>query len=249
MVLVSGESGAGKSSLLQAFTDERVDDVPVLWGACDPLTTPRPLGPFHDLASQLGDDVVTVLDRARPNRTRSSPPCSSSCGCTPSVLIVDDLHWADQGTIDLLRFLLRRIRVTGSVVVGAMRDDEVGAAHPLRSLLGDVARSPDAETATLPPLSVDAVAALIEDRPVDAAVAAPAHQWQPLLRRRDARPRRQRDPPHGPRCHPRPHQRPRRRRLGRCCTSCRARRKRSPITCSATSASGSPPCAPSTSPG
>ena len=86
------------------------------------------------------------------------------------MLIIDDLHWADQGTIDLLRFLLRRIRVTGSVVVGAMRDDEVGATHPLRSLLGDVARSPDAATATLRPLSVDAVAALIEDRPVDAAV-------------------------------------------------------------------------------
>jgi predicted ATPase len=49
----------------------------------------------------------------------------------PYVLIVDDLHWADQGTIDLLPFLLRRIRVTGSVVVGAMRDDEIGATHPL----------------------------------------------------------------------------------------------------------------------
>ena len=59
--------------------------------------------------------------------------------------VVDDLHWADQGTIDLLRFLLRRIRITGSLVVGAMRDDEVGATHPLRSLLGDVARSPDAD--------------------------------------------------------------------------------------------------------
>ena len=85
----------------------------------------------------------------------------------PSVLVVDDLHWADQGTIDLLRFLLRRIRITSSLVVGALRDDEIGATHPLRSLLGDVARSPDADVDDAAPLSVDAVAALVEDRPVD----------------------------------------------------------------------------------
>jgi DNA-binding CsgD family transcriptional regulator len=84
------------------------------------------------------------------------------------VLVIDDLHWADQGTIDLLRFLLRRIRVTSSLVVGAMRDDEVGADHPLRSLLGDIARSPDAATTGLRPLSVAAVATLVGDRPVDA---------------------------------------------------------------------------------
>ena len=117
---------------------------PVLWGACDPLSTPRPLGPLHDVADQLGDDVAARAARARRSRTRSSRPCSSTSGSTRRVLVVDDLHWADQGTIDLLRFLLRRIRITGSLVVGAMRDDEVGATHPLRSLLGDVARSPDA---------------------------------------------------------------------------------------------------------
>ena len=165
IAVVSGESGAGKSTLLQAFTD-LVDEMPVLWGACDPLTTPRPLGPFHDLADQLGDEVTSMLRTARqPHEIFAA--VFEHLRVQPSVLIIDDLHWADQGTIDLLRFLLRRIRVTSSLVIGAMRDDEIDATHPLRSLLGDVARSPDAETATLRPLSVAAVAELVENRPVD----------------------------------------------------------------------------------
>ena len=126
----------------------------MLWGACDPLTTPRPLGPFHDLAAQLGDEVTAVLRSAsQPHEIFTA--VFEHLRLHPSVLIVDDLHWADQGTIDLLRFLLRRIRITRSLVVGAMRDDEVGATHPLRSLLGDVARSPTPRPPTLRPLSVD----------------------------------------------------------------------------------------------
>ena len=168
LAVVSGESGAGKSTLLQAFVDAVGDDVPVLWGACDPLTTPRPLGPIHDLAAQLGDDVTAVLRGAsQPHEIFEA--VFEHLRLHPCVLIVDDLHWADQGTIDLLRFLLRRIRITSSLVVGAMRDDEVGATHPLRSLLGDMARSPDAALTTLQPLSVTAIAALVGERPVDPA--------------------------------------------------------------------------------
>ena len=109
------------------------------------------------------------------------------------MLVVDDLHWADQGTVDLLRFLLRRIASTRSLVVGALRDEELDVAHPLRSLLGDVARSPDASTLQLQPLSVDAIATLIDDqhdrRP--ARRSGPdraADGRQRVLRHRDARP-------------------------------------------------------------
>jgi DNA-binding CsgD family transcriptional regulator len=166
LAMVSGESGAGKSTLLQAFVEAIADEVVVLWGACDPLTTPRPLGPVQDLAGQLGDEVTAVLRGAdQPHEIFTA--VFEHLRVHPTVLIVDDLHWADQGTIDLLRFLLRRIRITSSLVVGAMRDDEVGATHPLRALLGDMARSPDAATTALLPLSVAAIAALVGDRPVD----------------------------------------------------------------------------------
>jgi DNA-binding CsgD family transcriptional regulator/tetratricopeptide (TPR) repeat protein len=167
VAIVKGEPGAGKSALLRTFTDG-VDEVPVLWGACDPLTTPRPLGPFHDVADQLDDEARTRLRDARlPHEIFAA--VFEHLRREPSILVIDDLHWADQGTIDLLRFLLRRIGTTRSLVIGAVRDDEVGASHPLRSLLGDAARSPDATATSLRPLSTDAIATLIDDRPVDPA--------------------------------------------------------------------------------
>ena len=167
MVVVTGESGAGKSTLLQAFTDDLPDAVPVLWGACDPLLNPRPLGPIHDVADQLDEDARASLHSAvQPHEIFEA--VFAHLRRHPSVLVVDDLHWADQGTIDLLRYLLRRIRATSSLLVGAVRDDEVGATHPLRSFLGDVARSSDATSTALDPLSVDAIVTLVEDRPLDA---------------------------------------------------------------------------------
>ena len=84
------------------------------------------------------------------------------------MLVVDDLHWADQGTVDLLRFLLRRIATTHSLVVGTLRPDEIDPSHPLRALLGDAARSPDAVSVVLPPLSTAAIRSLVESRPLDA---------------------------------------------------------------------------------
>ena len=75
----------------------------------------------------------------------------------PTILVLDDLHWADQGTIDLLRFLLRRAPQSHLLTVGIARDDEVSVTHPLRGLFGDVARSAHAQSLVVPPLSVEAV--------------------------------------------------------------------------------------------
>ena len=105
----------------------------------------------------------------------------------PSVLVLDDLQWADQGTIDLLRFVLRRVAQTRSLAVGIVRDDEVGVGHPLRVLLGDAARSTRACTLPLPPLSVDAVGRSGRRGRRRPRMAAPGHRWQRVLRVRDAR--------------------------------------------------------------
>src|SRR5689334_22592742 len=166
MVLLCGESGAGKTSLVEAFVEQCVRDERVLWGVCDPLPTPRPLGPIHDLAHRLAPATRAVLEQGdQPYDIFAA--VSDELRTVPSVLVLDDLHWADQGTIDLLRFVLRRVSQTRSLVVGVLRDDEIGATHPMRALLGDVARSTRADSLAMPPLSVQAVQSLVGDRPVD----------------------------------------------------------------------------------
>lgn len=166
MLIVSGESGAGKTSFVESFVDDWVRDERVLWGVCDPLPTPRPLGPIRDLAARLAPTSRDLLEHSDVPFDIFAALHNDLC-TAPSVLVLDDLHWADQGTIDLLRFVLRRISQTRSLVVGIIRDDEIGANHRMRELLGDVARSPRADSLAIPPLSVQAVESLVGDGGVD----------------------------------------------------------------------------------
>jgi predicted ATPase len=105
IVVVTGEAGAGKSTLVDAFVGDGLG-VPVLWGACDQLSTPRPLGPVRDLAAQLGDVTRDEAGDERPPHEIFAA-VFEQLRDQPTVLVIDDLHWADQATIDLLRFLLR----------------------------------------------------------------------------------------------------------------------------------------------
>jgi DNA-binding CsgD family transcriptional regulator len=169
LVIVAGEPGAGKSSLLQAFVatvDADADDI--VWGACDPLPTPRPLGPLHDVAGQLGDATRHALRDASQSHEIFAAVHARLCE-RPTVLVVDDLHWADQGTIDLLRYLLRRVADTSALVLATVRDEEIDASHAVRALLGDVARSADATSIAVHPLSRAAIARMIETRSLDPA--------------------------------------------------------------------------------
>lgn len=166
MVFVSGESGAGKTSFVEAFVDRWVSDERVLWGACDPLPTPRPLGPIRDVAHRLAPATRAVLESDHSYEIFEA--VDDDLRTAPSVLVLDDLQWADQGTIDLLRFVLRRIGQTRSLVVGMLRDEEIGRSHPLRGLLGDMARTPRAGSIVMPPLSIEAVDRLVGDSAIDA---------------------------------------------------------------------------------
>ena len=167
-VLVCGESGAGKTSFVQEFVGGLADGQRVLWGACDPLSTPRPLGPLHDLAHEFSPATKELLHTSDQPYDIFVAVFEELRG-RPTILVLDDLHWADQGTVDLLRFLLRRAPQSHLLTVGIARDDEVSVTHPLRGLFGDVARSAHAQSLVVPPLSVEAVTALVGARDVDPA--------------------------------------------------------------------------------
>ena len=138
-VLVSGEAGIGKTSLVERFAEEHETQTRVLWGACDALFTPRPLGPLYDIAHQTQGNLLALLEAEAPRASIFSAVLDElENGRAPSITVIEDVHWADEATLDLLKFLGRRINRINSMLVVTYRDDEVGADHPLRLVLGDL---------------------------------------------------------------------------------------------------------------
>ncbi len=105
LVFLGGEAGAGKTALVTTFTERAGDRVRVLRGACDGGTTPRPLGPLADIAGALGAAVVEQLDQDRPSRGPLFAAVRTALADRPTLLVVEDVHWADEATLDLVRFL------------------------------------------------------------------------------------------------------------------------------------------------
>ena len=156
IALVSGEAGIGKTSLVEQFAETSNSSCRVLWGGCDALFTPRPLGPLHDIALQIRGDLLTLLEQEASRATIFSAVFEELQNQPSTLLVFEDVHWADEATLDLLKFLGRRINKLNSLLVITYRDDEVQAEHPLRLVLGDLPRS-SVRRIRLPPLSEDAV--------------------------------------------------------------------------------------------
>src|SRR5215468_1754356 len=103
LVLVAGEAGVGKSALVERLQDE-LPDARWSWGACDGLFTPRPLGPLFDLAGQFGGELLDLC-RANASREELFGALLRQFNQGPfNVVVIEDVHWADEATIDLLRF-------------------------------------------------------------------------------------------------------------------------------------------------
>jgi DNA-binding CsgD family transcriptional regulator/tetratricopeptide (TPR) repeat protein len=167
LVFVSGEAGVGKTLLLRRFCAE-AGAARVLWGSCDPLFTPRPLGPLVDIAQVTGGELGELVQReARPHEVAAAL-VGELAARVPTVVVIEDVHWADEGTLDVLRLLGRRLSATPAVVIASYRDDALDRAHPLRVVLGELATSEAAARLTLLPLSAEAVARLAEPHDVDA---------------------------------------------------------------------------------
>jgi tetratricopeptide (TPR) repeat protein len=157
IALVIGEAGIGKTSLVESFCAAAPTGTRLLWGTCDPIRPPRPFTPIVDIAAHVGGDMRRALDAGDRDgvldaflydlRRRNGPA---------SVVVLDDLHWADDATLDVLQVLGRRVARLPVLLIGTYREHDVGADHPLRLTLGDVPSTVVTEI-RLPPLSLAAV--------------------------------------------------------------------------------------------
>ena len=161
VALIRGEAGIGKTSLTRSFV-ESLDDSHVLWGGCDDLLTARPLGPVWDMAfdepsleAALGEEDRQVAFRALLDLVSRT--------MRPTVVAIEDVHWADEATLDLIKFLGRRIDRTHGVLILTYRDGEVPGDHPLRVALGDLPYGV-VERIPLQPLSREGVAEIAGNR-------------------------------------------------------------------------------------
>jgi DNA-binding CsgD family transcriptional regulator/tetratricopeptide (TPR) repeat protein len=168
LVLVAGEAGAGKTSLVRAFVESLDGSTLVIQGACDPLSTPRPLSPLHDFAADPNSGLIGLTSEERSaiemfgevlDRLRNT--------IRPILVVIEDIHWADEGTLDFLRFIGRRIEDGKAVMVCTYRDDEVGPDHPLRPVLGQLVPLGSTHRVVVPPLSLAAVTKLASDHAFD----------------------------------------------------------------------------------
>ena len=155
VVLVGGEAGVGKTSLVGAFAARHEGEVRVLWGACEALFTPRPLGPVYDIVQAI-DGWSAEQPTTATERTAFFGVLLEELRVKPAVCVFEDVHWADEATLDALKYLGRRIGTAPSLLVLTFRDDEVGAQHSLRQVLGDLPSSSTTRV-SLAPLSVEAV--------------------------------------------------------------------------------------------
>lgn len=164
IALVGAEAGAGKSSLLRAFAERAPSGILVRAGRCDDLATPASFAPLWDMADTLPGTVTAALDGNGP---RVPIALATALREQPSVLILDDVQWADEATIDLIGHLGRRIDDLPLVLCLAYRSDEIDRDHPLRRVLGELSRS--AVSVDLPVLTMHGVAQLAEGTGVDVA--------------------------------------------------------------------------------
>jgi DNA-binding CsgD family transcriptional regulator/tetratricopeptide (TPR) repeat protein len=169
LVLVSGESGVGKTSLVRQFCEQHTGDLRTLWGACDALFTPRPLGPLMDIAQVVGGELEALGQAGAPPYQVVAALLEALPAGQPTVMVLEDLHWADEATLDVMRLLARRVQAARVLVIATYRSDALGPVHPLRVVFGELATVRGIERIGLEPLSAEAVAMLAAPHSVDAA--------------------------------------------------------------------------------
>ena len=179
VVLVRGEAGIGKSMLVREFVEGHADEAHVLFGFCDDLLTPQPLGPFWDIAREepsLGE----LLEKGDRRAVMEFLLDLLSRSLRPTVLVVEDTHWADEATLDVIRYLGRRIARTNGLLLLTYRDGQVDYEHPLRQVIGELAPG-NLVRMRLGSLSTQAISDLIGDSGLDVEEVLALTDGNPLF--------------------------------------------------------------------
>ncbi len=141
VVCVSGAAGLGKTTLVRRATEDAGADVALLLASCEDLSTPRALGPFRDMLLPSGEVLVGAVDAAFDASAVLARLRDVVAAEGPPVIVVEDVHWADDATVDLLRLLVRQAPALPALLVVTYRDEDIGQGHPMRRLLGSLRSS------------------------------------------------------------------------------------------------------------
>jgi DNA-binding CsgD family transcriptional regulator/tetratricopeptide (TPR) repeat protein len=157
VVFVGGEAGVGKTTLVRELAASARSRCAVRIGGADNVTTADALAAFQDAVPEIGEKLATGGDRIRLFRA-----LRDAVAADPGLLVLEDVHWADEATLDALRYLARRIEGLPALILATYRHDEVPAWHPLTAVMGELATAPGVRRLLVPPLSVSGVAELVD---------------------------------------------------------------------------------------
>ena len=168
LVLVGGEAGVGKTALLREFCEQRQRTTSVLWGTCEALLTPGPLGALFDIAEQTGGELAELVEGSATAHEITTGLVREVNRRAPAILVIEDVHCADEATLDVLKLLGRRLDRVRALILASYRDEELERTHPLRVVLGELAAERRVERLALSPLSLPSVKLLAEPHGLDA---------------------------------------------------------------------------------
>jgi DNA-binding CsgD family transcriptional regulator/tetratricopeptide (TPR) repeat protein len=138
-LFIAGEAGIGKTSLVREFTNQIEKKIRILSGGCDALFTPRPLGPLFDISANLSPEFQRIL---KTNTNRSSlfnAFLDELKGNNQTTLLIfEDVHWADEATLDLIKYFSRRVNLINCLFVVTYRDDDTDRDLRIRTIMGEI---------------------------------------------------------------------------------------------------------------
>jgi len=165
VALIGGEAGAGKSALVEAFCEQHADTTTILVGRCDDLLSPRPLGPLSDIGRSIGGRLRDSIEAGDQRAAFDAFLDVLESACSPTIVVLEDLQWADDATLDLLQLTARRLDLAQAMLIATYRDD-LAPEHPLRGVLAAL-KGPNVRRVSLPPLSLDAVRSMTDGHAID----------------------------------------------------------------------------------